>query len=209
MNSFCVVLVSCFSGWLFLESLRHCTGVFLVWFFGNASVSDPDLWDEVPIGGDNRDSTSFSRITSSVCMFLWVSVSDSLWIFTTFVSGGCYQTTSWISGSIVSVISGLSKTAPEWKCGISSLNVGFHLGTYQLKFLAALLFLFVFVVFFCFSGLSFWRYCFWFQNKFECLQSVLLVFHAAQIKICTVQFFYSSVTSVDVCQLSCWWHVGS
>ena len=48
--------ISCFR---FLESLRHCTGVFLLWFSRKGSIMDPDTSSEVSFSGNVCNSTSF------------------------------------------------------------------------------------------------------------------------------------------------------
>ena len=115
------------SGWCFLESLGHCTGVLLVWFSRSNSESDPDTWDEVIFISDVCASTSFS------CLIIIVEFSC---LSIQWVSWGCCQTTSRIGGSLV--VSRLSIADPEWIRGIFSLNSGLQPGYFHSSHLSGL-----------------------------------------------------------------------
>ena len=105
---FCSISCCCF-----VESLGHCTGVFLVWFCRSDSVSDPHTWDDVSFTGDVCASTSFLRLMLLV---------DLLCISIKWVSWCCCQTILRFGRSLV--VSGLSIAVPEWRRVIFSLNLG-------------------------------------------------------------------------------------
>ena len=105
-----------------LESLRHCTGVLLVWFPRSDSVADPDTWGEVSFIGDVCDCTSLFCLKSGVWVLLLLLVFQFLYVWLKWVFWDCCHTTSGIGGSLV--VSGLSIAAPEWRRGIFTLTFG-------------------------------------------------------------------------------------
>ena len=123
------VLISWITGWLSWESMRHCTSVLQVWFYGNGSVLGLDTWDEVSLTGNVCDSTNFLRLNSSVWVLLWASLVEFLWILTRWVSWGCCQTTSGIGGSLV--VSQLSTAASEWRRGFLKIKIELQLGHFH------------------------------------------------------------------------------
>ena len=120
-----VVTLCCSVFWIsvgeFLEQSRNGTSSFPVWFPEGCSVASTWFCGWVPFGGDVWIAIFVFKVES-----LWVIFKLS-WSVTIYV--GCCQTTSGIGGKFdISIVSGLSHAAPEWRRGMASLKFGLQLG---------------------------------------------------------------------------------
>ena len=97
----------------FVEALRHCIGVLLVWFSRNESLLDPNTRGEVCFNGDLCASTSIFCWNSGVLILLLLSLVEFLIILVEWVAWGCCQTTSVVGGNVLLVVFGVLVAAPE------------------------------------------------------------------------------------------------